>query len=71
MGFHRTLQPASLDRRGVTAVIARFVADEVAFANRTADPFLIDHGCINPTGHAFTGSCGDVVCIHCERIVWS
>lgn len=35
-----------------------------------ADPFNIDHDCRNPTGHDFIASCGDVVCIHCSRVVW-
>ncbi len=70
MGFHRR-QPASRDHGAPMAIVGRSVADEVAFATRTADPFLIDHSCINPSGHAFTGSCGDVVCVHCDRIVWS
>lgn len=69
MGFHRQPQPASLDRAAVTAAITRFVAEEVCFAARTADPFLIGHDCLNPTGHAFIGSCGDVVCVHCARVV--
>lgn len=33
-----------------------------------ADPFGIDHDCLNPTGHAFIGNCREVVCQHCARI---
>jgi hypothetical protein len=36
------------------------------------DPFGIDNVCpLNPTGHQFIGSCGDVVCVHCTKVVWS
>jgi hypothetical protein len=70
MGFHRQGMPDSLDRAAVKAVVTRVVAEEAAFAARTADPFLIAHDCLNPAGHSFTGSCGDVVCIHCAKVVW-
>lgn len=72
MGFHRQGQPASLDRAGLTAIVTNFVAEEtVGFARRTADPFLIDHDCLNPAGHHFIGACGDVVCVHCSKVAWS
>jgi hypothetical protein len=36
------------------------------------DPFGIDNRCPNnQTGHRFIGSCGDVVCVHCTKVVWS
>jgi hypothetical protein len=37
-----------------------------------ADPFGIDNACpFNPTGHDFIAACGDVVCCHCSKVVWS
>lgn len=71
MGFHRVPQRASLDRDAVTAVVTRFVAEELAFATRTDDPFRISHDCLNPAGHDFIASCGDVVCVHCSKVAWS
>jgi hypothetical protein len=71
MGFHRQGQPAALDRAGLTAVVIRFLAEEIAFASRTSDPFGIDHDCLNPAGHDFISACGDVVCCHCGKVVWS
>lgn len=36
------------------------------------DPFGIDNACpFNPTGHDFIAACGDVVCCHCGKVVWS
>lgn len=71
MGFHRIPQPAALDRAGLTALVARFVAEELAFLTRTADPFGLDNACpFNPTGHDFIASCGDVVCCRCGKVVW-
>ena len=70
MGFHRS-RPAALDRSAGASVITRFVAQEVAFAARTTDPFRIDHDCLNPAGHYFIGSCGDVVYVHCTRVAWA
>jgi hypothetical protein len=73
MGFYRVPQPASLNRADVTAIVTRFVAEEVAFAQRTQDPFGVADPCPRNAGgpHQFTGSCGDVVCLLCEKIVWS
>lgn len=68
MGFHRTTQPQALDRVAITAIIAPIVTDEVAFAMRTADPFNVDHDCLNPSGHDFIASCSEIVCRHCGRI---
>lgn len=70
MGFHRQGQPAALDRAGLTAVVTRLMAEELAFIIRTADPFGIDHDCLNPAGHDFIASCGDVACRHCAKVVW-
>lgn len=70
MGFHRQGQPASHDRERIAAVITLLVADELAFANAGADPFLIAHDCLNPAGHDFIAACSDVVCCHCGRIAW-
>ncbi len=70
MGFNRTIQPQALDRAAVTAVVTRLVAEELAFERRTADPFGIAHDCLNPKGHDFIASCGDVVCAHCAKVAW-
>jgi hypothetical protein len=71
MGFHRIPQPASLDRAGLTAIVTRFLAEEIAFARRNSDPFEIEYDCRNPAGHDFIAACGDVVCCHCGKVVWS
>lgn len=71
MGFLRQGQPQALDRKGVTAVVTRLLAEEIAYLTRTADPFRIEHDCLNPGGHDFIGACGDVVCCHCGKVVWS
>lgn len=42
-----------------------------AAALASADPFELDHDCINPAGHQPITSCGEVVCFHCARIIWS
>ena len=68
MGFHRTLQPRPLDRAAMTEVIARIVAEEVAFVVRTSDPFGVDHDCLNPAGHDFIASCSEIACRHCGRL---
>lgn len=68
MGFLRQGQPAALDRRAVRNIVTPIVKEEIAFLARTSDPFGIDHDCINPTGHDFIGSCGDVACVHCARV---
>jgi hypothetical protein len=38
-----------------------------------SDPFGIDDPCPNNAGgpHRFIGSCGDVACVHCAKVVWS
>lgn len=64
-GFHRQVQPAAFDRATVTAIVTRLVAEE------TPDPFLIDNDCLNPAGHHFIASCGDVACVHCAKVAWS
>lgn len=66
MGFNREAQMVALDRSAVTA----FIAEELAYAIHGADPFAVDHDCVNPAGHDFIASCGDVVCCHCGRISW-
>lgn len=35
-----------------------------------ADPFGIDHDCLNPAGHDFIATCSDVVCCHCAKVAW-
>jgi hypothetical protein len=70
MGFHRQSHPAALDRPAGAEIVPRFVAGEIAAANADRDPFGLDHDCLNPAGHTFIGSCGDVACVHCARIAW-
>jgi hypothetical protein len=70
MGFHRQGQPSALNRAEVTAIVAEVVAEEVAFIERSADPFLIDHDCLNPAGHQAIADCRDIVCRYCGRIFW-
>ena len=74
-GFLRQRQPVALDRAALTGIVRRFVAEEMGTLTVhlfTLDPFGVDDPCpFNPTGHVFIGSCGDVACIHCARVVWS
>jgi hypothetical protein len=35
-----------------------------------ADPFGVDHDCLNPAGHHPIVSCGDIVCRHCPKVFW-
>ncbi len=72
MGFRRSIQPAALDRLGMAAIIRPFVAEEIAFLARAADPFLCDDPCPNNgmAPHRFIWSCGDLVCPHCEKVAW-
>jgi hypothetical protein len=72
MGFYRQGQPPSLNRAEVTAVV-RCVAEELAFAIRTADPFNIETACpYSQTGHDFIACCGEVVCAHnCGAVAWA
>jgi hypothetical protein len=53
----------------VEAMLCEMLAEEGVPLERP-DPFGIDHDCLNPTGHAFIGSCSDLVCQHCGRIAW-
>jgi hypothetical protein len=71
MGFHRIPQPPALDRKELTAVVTSLMIEELAFARASSDPFAIEHDCLNPTGHDFIAACGDVVCCHCGKVVWS
>jgi hypothetical protein len=70
MGFYREPQPRALDRKGLVAYLTPLLAEEVAFANRTADRFGFD--CISPAGHQFVAICSDIVCVHagCGKVVW-
>jgi len=43
---------------------------DAAFIARTADPFGIEHGCVNPAGHVAIQSCGAIVCAHCAKVFW-
>jgi hypothetical protein len=68
MGFHRTTQPFLLDRAAVRCAVIEEIATLDTITQ--ADPFHIDHDCLNPAGHDFRSACGDVVCVHCARIAW-
>lgn len=70
MGFLRQGQPVALDRAGLTAVVTRLLAEEIAFISRTADPFGIDHDCLNPAGHDPIASCSEIACCHCSKVFW-
>jgi hypothetical protein len=35
-----------------------------------ADPFGIDHDCINPEGHRPIADCSEVVCVQCGKVFW-
>lgn len=67
MGFHRHPQPAAVTR----AVLHDLIEQRLADFMPPADPFGIDHDCLNPAGHDFIASCGVVVCVHCSKVVWS
>lgn len=74
MGFYRQGQPEPpvlFDRAAVRAAVTPFVAEEIAFLSRTADPFGVDNDCPNLAGHRFAGSCGDIVCVYCGKVAWS
>lgn len=64
-GYIRGSQPAALDRASVERFAAAFVAEELL-----PDPFAVAHDCVNPRGHHFIPSCGDLACSHCGRIAW-
>jgi hypothetical protein len=46
------------------------IVNELPVVLPAADPFGIDDTCVNPAGHHFIASCGDVVCVHCTKVVW-
>ena len=69
MGFHRIPQPRAISV--FRAEVISLLAQEQAFIERTADPFGIEHGCVNPAGHAVITSCGEIVCAHCSKAFWS
>lgn len=58
-------------RSAMSELVEEFIAKNLAPLIPDADPFLIEHDCLNPAGHRFIGSCGDVVCVHCAKVVWS
>jgi hypothetical protein len=77
MGFHRSGQPPApkpiirIDDFIVTRLLGALLLAENAPLTRT-DPFLVDDPCpFSPAGHRFVGSCGDVACVHCAKVVWS
>lgn len=53
----------------VEAFLCETVADDATPLD-PADPFGIDHDCLNPAGHAFISDCSELVCHHCGRIAW-
>lgn len=57
-------------RDEVEDLVAELIAEEIIVTLPPADPFGIDHDCRNPAGHHFIASCGDVVCVHCSKVVW-
>jgi hypothetical protein len=71
MGFHRIPPPQALDRAAIRAEVIPLLRDELSFIARTQDPFGIEHGCVNPAGHAVITSCGAIVCAHCSKVFWS
>ena len=54
----------------VEALVCQMI-EEDGLLTEPADPFGLDHDCLNPAGHQFTTSCGATVCIHCARIAWT
>ncbi len=51
--------------------IEREIPIEPLITCTPADPFGIDHDCVNPSGHRFVADCSEVICLHCARIAWS
>lgn len=54
-------------------LVTRFVpAHEIAAAEADCDPFGISDPCPHNGGgpHFYCGSCGDVACMHCAKVVW-
>jgi hypothetical protein len=71
MGFHRHRQPEALNRVQATAAVMNFITEhEIASVFAAQDPFVLDHDCVNPSGHDPIASCGEVVCRHCARVFW-
>ena len=72
MGFYRQGQPDISDRSRIAAIVAPFVVQEIAFLERTADPFLVDDPCEKNGGgpHGTIPSCEDIVCCHCGKVFW-
>jgi len=70
MGFHRIKPPQALDRAAIRAEVIPLLTAELAFLERTTDPFGIEHGCVNPAGHVAIQSCGAIVCAHCAKVFW-
>lgn len=55
----------------VHALVSEFLAEEIVDLIDPPDPFNLDNSCPgNPAGHRFINSCGDIVCPHCEKVVW-
>jgi hypothetical protein len=68
MGFARSPAPHVVK----SATVVYFETErEIASVFRAIDPFGIDNLCtLSPTGqHVPIGSCCDVVCCHCSRIL--
>lgn len=45
-------------------------AADVAFVQRTQDPFLIENDCSDQLGHVPMMGCGAIICAHCEKVFW-
>ena len=70
MGFYRTRPRQALDRAAIRAEVIPILAQELAFIERTADPFQIENDCVNPAGHFPIRSGGAIVCAHCSKVFW-
>ena len=57
-------------RETIERTTIRETEEIAAAALASADPFELDHDCINSSGHHFVADCSEVVCLHCARIAW-
>lgn len=71
MGFYRDRPIPKPERLVLGAIIIKEIErEELVEALFGADPFLIDHDCLNPSGHDAIASCGEIVCCHCAKVFW-
>ena len=73
MGFQRQQQPGpppaiiSLNEAAIEDEIDRLIG----LAMPPRDPFDVADRCpLNATGHNPHASCGEVVCVHCSKVIW-